>query len=373
VTILIAPDKFKGSLTATQVCDAITEGARKFDATINIISLPLADGGDGTCDILTSYSKGKKVTAEVEDPLRRSITCEYGISNDGQTAFIEMAKASGLQLLNVAERNPTYTTTYGTGQLILAAIRAGVRKLIMGIGGSATNDAGIGMAHALGFGFFSGESEIEPIGKNLVLLTSISRESVPAILSQCSFTVLCDVKNPLSGKNGAAQIFAAQKGASRNEIDLLDAGLRQFQKVAEAEFRVSLDFPGAGAAGGLGAGARAFLRANMKGGFDFVADFIQLEQAIRKADLIVTGEGSIDEQSLSGKVVQGVAAIAKKHRKQCVAFAGRSDLPPKIIARLNLSDVVSLQNAEVSQTDSMANAYPLLVQRAFEYLSGSKR
>jgi glycerate kinase len=370
VTILVAPDKFKGSLTAKQVCDAIAEGAKKFDPSIAVISIPLADGGEGTCDILTSSSKGKKVAVEVENPLRRVVGTEYGISNDGQIAFIEMAKASGLQLLLREERSPMHTTTFGTGQLILHALSNGVRKIIIGIGGSATNDAGLGMASALGYRFLSGDEELEPIGKNLVHLTAIKHDLVNPLVSQCAFTVLCDVKNPLVGKNGAAHVFASQKGATANEVELLDKGLVQFQKVAEREFMVSLNFPGAGAAGGLGAGAKAFLNARLTTGFDFLADFVNLEDAVRNADLVVTGEGSLDAQSLSGKVVQGVTTLASKNGKKCIAFAGRADLQSAARSKLNLAAIISLQSDEISESEAMSRAYPLLVERVYKFLAG---
>jgi glycerate kinase len=303
----------------------------------------------------------------VEDPLSRTISSEYGLSHDGSTGFIEMAKASGLQLLTPTERNPLNTTSYGTGQLILHALRRGVGKIILGVGGSATNDAGIGMARALGYIFEFAKAELQPIGKNLIHLTAIKRDLVEPLVGKCAFTVLCDVKNPLAGKNGAAYVFGAQKGAGKIEIELLDKGLLQFQSVAEKEFGINIDFPGAGAAGGMGAGAKAFLGADLKNGFDFLADFVHLEDAIRKADLVITGEGSIDEQSLSGKVIQGVTGLASRHCKRCVAFAGKSDLPAGAVKSLKLSALIPLQNDQTSGEESMARAYPLLAERAFHY------
>lgn len=370
MTILIAPDKFKGSLTAQQVCKAIEEGLHSINPSLKILSIPLADGGEGTGDLLTHFSGGSSVSVTVADPLFREIESAYGISRDGKTAFIEMAKASGLQLLNSNERNPLSTTTFGTGQLIKHALEHGAKHIILGIGGSATNDAGIGMAEALGYLFLNSTNEkLEPVGKNLVHLGSIGTDHIHPLLPYAEFTVLCDVQNKLTGVEGAAHVFGPQKGASAAEVDILDKGLRQFKKIAEATFNKDADFPGAGAAGGLGAGAKFFLNAKMSNGFDFVARFMQLEDMIRSADLVLTGEGKIDHQTLSGKVVKGVAQLAARHQKPCIAFAGRCDLPAHNIQELNLLEIISISNEETSEQEAMTHAFSLLKERTITHLS----
>ena len=370
MTILIAPDKFKGSLTAQQVCKAIEAGLLSINPSLKIVSIPLADGGEGTSDLLTDFSRGSTVCVTVADPLFRKIESAYGISKDGRTAFIEMAKASGLQLLNSKERNPLNTTTFGTGQLIKHAMERGVNHIILGIGGSATNDAGIGMAEALGYSFFSAtKDKLKPVGKNLVHLATIDTDHIHPLLLPTKFTVLCDVQNQLSGKGGAAFVFGPQKGASGEDVKILDRGLRKFKKIAEATFNKDVDFPGAGAAGGLGAGAKVFLDATLSRGFEFIANFTQLEALIRKSDLVLTGEGKIDHQTLSGKVVKGVAGLAAQHQKPCIAFTGKCDLPVKKIQELNLLEIISISNKETIEQDSITHAFSLLKERTITHLS----
>ena len=361
MTVLIAPDKFKGSLTAPQVCAAITEGLLALNASLRIVSIPMADGGEGTSDVLTQFSSGSKVKVRVLDPLFREIDSEYGISQDGKTAFIEMASASGLGLLTTEERNPLCTTSYGTGELIKDAIEHGAEHIILGIGGSATNDAGMGMAAALGYTFLSEKKAVlVPTGQNLIHLHNIRTHGVHPALAKTEFTVLCDVDNPLSGANGAAYIFGPQKGATQTAVKTLDEGLRHFQKVAEAAFHVSLNFGGAGAAGGLGAGARVFLNAEMEKGFDFISRFTKLDNLIRQSDLVITGEGKIDIQTFSGKVVSGVASLAARHQKPCIAFAGQCELSPDQISELHLVEIISLAGSATLGQDSMEHAFTFL-------------
>lgn len=371
MTILIAPDKFKGSLTAQQVCQAIEEGLLSINPSMKIVSIPLADGGEGTSDLLTDFSGGSTVRVTVADPLFREIESAYGISKDGKTAFIEMAKASGLQLLNTEERNPLNTTTFGTGQLIKHALERGAKHIILGIGGSATNDAGIGMAAALGFSFLSAtKDKLKPVGKNLALLASIETDHVHPLLPNAKFTVLCDVQNQLYGVEGAAYIFGPQKGASQEDVKILDRGLLQFKKIAEATFNKGVDFPGAGAAGGLGAGAKVFLKATVSGGFDFISRFTKLEDTIRSVDIVITGEGKIDRQTLSGKVVRGVAQLAARHQKTCIAFTGICDLPADGFRELGVQEIVSLSNEETTEQEAITHAFALLKERTIRIATG---
>ena len=367
MNIVIAPDKFKGSLSAARVCLAVTEALHEIHPDWNIISIPVADGGEGTAELLTAASQGKEVSVKVQDPLFREINSGYGISEDGKSGFIEMARASGLELLKRSERNPLYTSTFGTGQLIADALRRGVSQVVLGIGGSATNDAGMGMAEALGFAFYDKHgNKLKPIGENLIRLHSIDATHIHQRIASTKFTVLCDVSNPLYGEMGAAHVFGPQKGADAQVIKLLDEGLRRFAEVAQSSLQMSADFPGAGAAGGTGSGAQVFLKAHISGGFDFISKFTKLEEKIAQADLVITGEGKMDSQSLSGKVVGGVARIASSNNKKCIAFTGRCDLTAEQIQKLGLQSVVSLVNSGTTERNAVANAFELLKLRTVE-------
>ncbi|HRI79603.1 MAG TPA: glycerate kinase [Cyclobacteriaceae bacterium] len=367
MNIVIAPDKFKGTLSAARVCLAITEALYDIHPDWNIISIPVADGGEGTAELLTAASHGKEIRVTVMDPLFREIQSGYGISEDGKSGFIEMARASGLELLQKNERNPLYTSTFGTGQLILDALQHGVSQVVLGIGGSATNDAGMGMAEALGYSFYDkAGNKLKPIGENLVKLHAIDSTHAHERIADTKFTVLCDVNNPLYGEMGAAHIFGPQKGADAQIIRLLDEGLRRFAEVAQSSLHTLADFPGAGAAGGTGSGAKVFLKAHISGGFDFISGFTQLREKIAQANLVITGEGKMDSQSLSGKVIGGVARIAAANHKKCMAFTGKSELSPSQIQKIGLHQVVTLVNSETTEQDAMANAFDLLKIRTME-------
>ncbi|HQQ98365.1 MAG TPA: glycerate kinase [Cyclobacteriaceae bacterium] len=358
MNILIAPDKFKGSLSAQEVANAIAKGlGAKFHTT----QLPMADGGDGTLDILIHHTHGHLVQAQVHDPLFRPIQAAYGITGDGKTAIIEMARASGLELLRPNERNPLFTSSYGTGQLISDAIDHGVDEIVLAIGGSATNDAGLGMAAALGFQFedVSGNS-LHPSGQNLVKLNAIKTDKVNSGISRTKFVVLCDVDNPLYGEQGAARVFGPQKGADEQAIRQLDHGLRQVEMIVFAELGKRLDFPGAGAAGGLGAGASAFLNAVVEPGFDYIARRTGLDDAIQFADAVITGEGRLDTQTLSGKVVAGITRKCKTAGKACIAVVGQNTLNGDGLARLGLSQVFALVSQGISPETAMANTQNVL-------------
>lgn len=361
--ILIAPDKFKGSLTAAEVCQSVHVAFRTSRPDIEVHSIPLADGGEGTCKMLTELTGGQFIPTLVFDPLLREIKSEFGISADGKTAFVEMAMASGLELLSTGEQNCMETSTIGTGQLIRAALDRGVNKIILGIGGSATNDAGMGMAEALGFKLLSAEGNfIQGIGKNLIHLHRIDSTSADDRISKTEFVVLCDVDNPLYGKEGAAFVFAKQKGASPAEIELLDKGLENFSKVG-ANQNKDVNFPGAGAAGGLGAGAYFFLNARLEKGTDFIFRFTDLESKVREADLIITGEGKIDKQTLSGKVVKGVADLARKYKKKLVAIAGDCELNDAQLSDLGIAQVFTLTDDKTPKEVAIKNAGLLLRDR----------
>ncbi|MBP9924932.1 MAG: glycerate kinase [Cyclobacteriaceae bacterium] len=368
MNILVAPDKFKGSLTAKEVCAAIESGLLKIDSSLSIKLIPMADGGEGTCELLTDHSKGSMISTEVCDPLFRKITASYGVSGDGSTAFIEMASASGLALLSKEERNPLKTSTYGTGELIADAITRGVNKIILTIGGSATNDAGLGMAAALGVKFLNQENEtLAPIGENLVHLYKIQFDKFILNNKKISFVVLCDVDNELYGKNGAAYVYAPQKGADEEAVQLLDWGLRNFEQIAKSQCNQEVNFKGAGAAGGLGAGALLFLNAEFNSGIDFILKTLHVEEQINWADLIITGEGKMDVQTLSGKVVMGVAQLATKYGKPTIAIVGKNELAKKDMDTLGLKEVIALVNEKTNPAEAMRNAASLLSVRIEEH------
>jgi glycerate kinase len=323
----------------------------------------MADGGDGTLDVLIHLVQGRLVPAEVQDPLFRSIQAVYGITADGKTAIIEMARASGLNLLTSNERNPLYTSSFGTGQLIRHALDQGVEEIVLAIGGSATNDAGLGMAAALGYQFEDEAGQtLSPTGEQLIRLHKINIQNVHPGIVSTRFIVLCDVDNPLFGKQGAAWIFGPQKGADANAIRQLDAGLQQVEKVVATMLGKRMNFPGAGAAGGLGGGAYAFLGAVVEPGFGYISRRAGVDHYVQWADVVITGEGRLDAQTLSGKVVAGISKRCIVARKKCIAIVGKNTLSGDDLARLGLSEAFDLVSLGLSEEAAIANARNALVQ-----------
>jgi glycerate 2-kinase len=364
--ILIVPDKFKGSLTAQEVCAAVEEGIHASGINAKVKSIPLADGGEGTCAILTNFFRGKEITIRVHDPLGRIIQTSYGISDDLEKAFIEMSSASGLQLLKARERNPLMTSTVGVGELIDNAVNRGVKEVIVGIGGSATNDAGIGMATALGYRFLDKDgNELSPTGENLQHINEIREPSNLINFRKINFTILCDVKNPLFGKDGAAFTFGPQKGADPNEVERLDKGLRHFNEIVKSHFKIDLNFPGAGAGGGMGAGCFFFLKGKLTPGIDYIMEVLSVEEEILKSELVITGEGKLDEQSLSGKVVSGISQICMRLKKNCIIVTGKNTLKKYQVEQLGDVKVLSLVDAAIDETYALANGYDL-IKRAIQ-------
>lgn len=365
--ILLAPDKFKGSLKAEEVCSILAEEIQSISATFKVESLPLADGGEGTAGLLTTLSGGHQTRVMVKDPLLRDISTSYGVDRDGKTAFIEMANASGLQNLAVDERRCMITSTFGTGQLIAHALNNGIRKIIIGLGGSATNDAGLGMARALGFKLM-GQNGVHLIGRgeDLNFLADIDRRDAHPAIAETEFIALTDVTNPLYGPHGAAYTFARQKGATDDEIKILDEGLRRFSAIATRE-NYSLEFKGAGAAGGLGAGVCYFLNAKIESGIDFISAHTRLEERIKKADIVITGEGKLDRQSMRGKVVHGVSQLARQHQKKLFVVTGVCELDDDDLKELGINQVVSLVNAHTDPATAISNAAQILRQRVREF------
>ena len=321
--IVIASDSFKGSLTSIEVAAAAKRGIQTVYPDCEIVSVNVADGGEGTVEAIVEALGGNIITTTVSDPLGRPIQAHYGIA--GTTAIIEMAAASGLPLLCPEERNPWFTSTYGTGEMIMDAIRRGCCDFLVGIGGSATNDAGTGMLHAMGFRFYdTNNQEITDCrGGRLADIARIDDSCVPQTIRQARFTVACDVDTPFCGPEGAAPVFAPQKGANPEMVVQLNEGMESLAKVIEYKYNINITpIAGAGAAGGMGGGFRAFLNATLKRGIDMVLDAINFNQIIQGADLIITGEGKIDFQTAKGKTAAGVLARAKQQNIPVVAIGG---------------------------------------------------
>ncbi|MYM60012.1 glycerate kinase [Vibrio sp. OCN044] len=322
--IVIAPDSYKESLTAMEVATAIEQGFKKVMPNAEYIKLPMADGGEGTVQSLVDATNGSILTAKVTGPLGETVEGFYGLLGDGSTAVIEMAAASGLHLVNPDERNPMLTTTFGTGELIKQALDSGVTHIILGIGGSATNDGGMGMAQALGARFYDKSgADLGYGGGALSELARIDLSGLDKRLKDVTLEVACDVDNPLCGPKGASHVFGPQKGATPEMVEQLDTNLAHFADVIrQTTGREVNNQAGAGAAGGLGAALLGLLNAKLRAGINIVTDFVKLEQEVRDATLVITGEGRIDSQTIYGKTPIGVARIAKKYHLPVIGIAG---------------------------------------------------
>ena len=365
--IVIAPDKFRGSLESDEVCEAMRAGVLVAFPNAQIITIPLADGGEGTAQTLTIHAGGEFVSVEVQDPLGRPIRATYGLSADHQTAFIEMAAASGLGLLTAAERNPGLTSSFGTGQLIADALRRGVGRIILGIGGSATNDGGTGMAAALGYRFLDeAGNELTPAGENLNQVHSIDSAGVLPQLGATTIIVACDVTNPLHGEQGAACIYAPQKGATPGQVVSLDQGLQHLARIATKTFGTDVSqSPGAGAAGGVGAGALWFLNATLEPGAAIVLQQTQIETYIREADLVITGEGKMDQQTLQGKLVLGLADLCRHHKVPLAVVCGTLAITPEQLLQTGITYAVSAIDRPMSLEVAQSEAFSLIRQATF--------
>lgn len=322
--VVVASDSFKGSLTSAEVAEAAGRGIRTVFPDCEVVEVPVADGGEGTMRAVVSATGGRIVRCRTCDPLSRLVDTEYGVLPDGVTAVVELASSSGLPLLSPSERDPLRTTTYGTGELIANALRRGYRRFLLALGGSATNDGGTGLLRALGFRFLDGNGrEIADGGAGLLRLERIDRRHAMPELAEAVFRVACDVTSPLYGPTGAAVVFAPQKGAGEEAVRLLDDGLRRFASVLGREGRGDVALrPGAGAAGGTGAGLMALLGAELLPGTELVLDTIGFSRLLDGADLVVTGEGRIDLQTTAGKAPAGIAAAARKKGIPAIAIAG---------------------------------------------------
>lgn len=322
--IVLAPDSFKESMRAKEVCMAMERGIKKANPQIRCIHVPMADGGEGTMESLVEATGGTVYSKEVVGPLGSKVIAEYGILGNGEIGVIEMASASGIQLVDAEKRNPLITTTFGTGQLIKACLDKGVKKILIGIGGSATNDGGAGFIQALGGKLLDENGhDLAYGGGALANLHTIDLSNLDERLKGVSLEVACDVSNPLCGEEGASYVFGPQKGATREMIEILERNLNHYAQVIKEQLgKDIINKEGAGAAGGLGAGLMAFLDVKLKSGIEMVIEYAGLEEKVRVADMVWTGEGSIDFQTQYGKTPLGVAMIAKKYNKPVIALAG---------------------------------------------------
>ena len=365
--LIFASDSFKGSLSSKRTAELLTRAAWE------VFGVPIADGGEGTVDAVIEALKGEKVTVMVHDPLMNRIQACYGIA--GGRAIIEMAAASGLTLVPEDLRDPMMTTTYGTGELILDALGRGCRELYIAIGGSATNDGGMGCLRALGARFLDKDgNELSGRGKDLAEVSTIDLAHLDSQLSVASVTVLCDVKNPLCGANGATYTFAGQKGATPETMKLLENGMQNYRDVIRRQFGIDCDLiEGAGAAGGLGAALKVFLHATMQSGIETVLDLIGFDDLLDGADLVVTGEGRADSQSVCGKVMQGVALRARARGIPVYGLCGSLGDGAELLCNCGVTSLYSLVDETTSVEEAMANAEKVYYHAAVRMFSEIKR
>lgn len=362
--IVVAPQALKGSLTAVEAGQAISIGIQTIYPQAEIQVIPMADGGEGTVQAFVTATGGKIIPQTVTGPLGQTVQAFYGILGDGKTAVIEMAACAGLPLLKPEQRDPRLTTTYGVGELIRAALDQGCRSFLIGIGGSATNDGGAGMAQALGAVLLTDEGKpIARGGRALSTLASISLERMDPRLQECSFDVACDVTNPLCGPQGASAVYGPQKGATPEIVEQLDAALSHYAAILQRDLHCSVaQQPGAGAAGGLGAGLMAFLHATLRPGAQILIEALQLEKHIRQADLVITAEGQIDSQTMYGKTIAAIAHLAKQYHVPVIALAGSLSPDHHVVYDLGIDAINVLPSGPMSLDAAMEQAASLLTQ-----------
>ncbi len=363
--LLFASDSFKGSLTSEQTIELLTKAAHEVFGECETSGVPVADGGEGTVEAVIKAQDGEIVKCRVHGPLMEEIEAQYGIF-DGDRAVIEMSAASGLPLVPVDLRNPMNTTTYGTGELILDALDRGYRKLSIAIGGSATNDGGMGCARALGVRFLDKDgNELEGFGRDLEKVDKIDVSGLDERICKCSITVMCDVNNPLCGSDGATMTFSAQKGALPDIMNRLEEGMCNYRDVIKKDFGVDCDrIKGAGAAGGLGAALSVFLNGMMKSGIEEVLDLIRFDERLSGVDLVVTGEGRTDWQSCFGKVMQGVGLRAKAKGIPVLGLSGSLGKDAMNICEYGITSLMTTVNAPMSLEEAIENAEELYYDAA---------
>ncbi len=360
--IILAPDSFKGSLSALEVCQAMEVGVRRVLREAEILSVPMADGGEGTVRSLVDATGGKVITRTVTGPLGKPVQAFFGITGDGETAVIEMAAASGLPLVPENKRDPRITTTFGTGELILAAVEEGCKKIIIGIGGSATNDGGAGMAQALGYRLLDKNGKDLPFGGGVLKdLAQIDSSGKDPRLTDLTVVAACDVTNPLTGPDGASAVYGPQKGATPEMVSQLDAALSVFAQVVEEELGLKVaDLPGSGAAGGLGAGLVTFLQAQLQPGVKIINEAVGLKEKIFGADLVITGEGRIDGQTIKGKTPIGVAAVAKELGVPVLGVAGSLGYQAELVYEHGIDGMIAIVDRPMTLQEAIASASELV-------------
>ncbi len=356
--IVIAPDSYKESLSALDVATAIETGFREIYPHAEYVKVPVADGGEGTVEAMVAATQGHIVQVSVTGPLGEPVEAFYGLSGDMRCAYIEMAAASGLESVPPTRRNPLLTTSWGTGELIRHALDAGVSQIIIGIGGSATNDGGAGMAQALGAKLLTaGQQQIAPGGGALETLARIDLSELDPRLADCRIDVACDVTNPLTGPQGASAVFGPQKGATAVMIERLDHGLQHFAQTIARDLDIDvLSLEGGGAAGGMGAALYAFCGANLRPGIEIVTDALGLAELVADADLVITGEGRIDSQTIHGKVPVGVAKVAKRFNVPVIGIAGSLTADVGVVHQHGLDAVFSVLYTVCTLEEALANA-----------------
>lgn len=354
---LLAPDSFKESMTSIEVCRAIIEGINRTEDDIEFITMPMADGGEGTTESLVHSTGGKFYFENVLNPLGNVVRAKYGILGDGSTAIIEVASASGLHLVPKEYRNPLLTHSYGTGQLIKAALDRGISKLIIGLGGSATNDAGVGMIAALGGEFYTSDGYLTNYGGGqLGNITQINLENLDARLYDVEIEIASDVQNPLYGPNGASYIFGPQKGATNNYVEILEKNLKHYASILSNILGEEISsLPGAGAAGGIGASLLSILKGKMKSGIELVIEYSKLEEQVKMADIIWTGEGSTDSQTKFGKAILGITRLAAKYNKPVIVLSGRVEGDMDFLYREGVQSIFSISQGETNLSDLLKN------------------
>jgi glycerate kinase len=363
--IMIAPDSFKGSLSSEKIIHCIEETAYKHFNDLEIVRVPIADGGEGTVDSIVAAVGGVYRKIEVMGPIGKKIIAKYGIINN-DTAVIEMAEASGLTLISEAERNPLITTTYGTGEIIKDALDNGIRKIIIGIGGSATNDGGIGAAQALGIQFFdSNEDEVGFGGGELGKIAHISTRFLDKRIKECDITVICDVSNTLTGERGATLVYGPQKGGTSEMLSIIEAGMKSYSAIINKELGIDVDsIPGSGAAGGLGASLVVFFGAMLKPGIETILNILNFDKLLEGVDLVVTGEGRIDGQSIYGKVPIGIAKYCSKKNIRVAAIVGSMGKDCNMVYDFGIDSIITTINRDMTISEAISSAEVLLKDAA---------
>jgi glycerate kinase len=368
-SFLIVPDSFKGCMPSKDVSINILKGIKSVFPNSKTQQISMADGGEGTIESISQNIDGKKVFVKVHDPINRVIDSFFYIIDNGRTAIIEMALAGGIELLNKNEHNPLITSSYGVGELIKQALDFGCKKIIIGLGGSATNDAGIGMAKALGVKFYDiNNNELNNGGGNLNKLSTIDISNLDKRLLNTDIIAATDVSATLTGKNGASFLFAKQKGASDKEIELLDNNLTHFADIINKQFDKNItNIKGGGAAGGLGAGLSVFCNAKIESGFHTIAKLIDLESKIANSDIIITAEGRVDEQTILGKTPIGIAKLSKKYNKPVFVLTGNATINTDILNREGISSIIPITRKPTSLDTAIKNA-PIWIEKSAEML-----